>query len=177
MDLDIPDFLNMDMFSSDIIEDNTEYKSFKVVKQYDVNSYHYFRLLYNNVVRQLRETVPLIINDNIGDYMLPPPMLQGGRYCHYEYSTECSPDSDRCESGCFRYWCGACGFGCCGMYSYCMNYNCFSYIKDCHPFVFENINDNNRMNIYLIVNNIRLSDNQEDDYRRSLDSSCILLEY
>ena len=171
------DFLNMDMLSSENTEDTTEYKNYKVVKKYEVNSFRYYRLLYKNVLRELSETVPLIINDPIGYTIFPPPTLRGGRYCHSEYSVGCYPDSDRCQNGCFRYWCGACGFGCCGMYSYCLNYKCFDYITNDHSFIFENIDDSNRMIIHLIVNNVRLSEEKLVDYRNSLGPSYVLTEY
>jgi len=172
INMDTPDFLNMETLS----EDNTEYKNYKVVKKYEVNSFRYYRLIYKNVLRKLIETVPLIIGENTEDIISNPPYLTGSRYCHYEDAINCYPDSDRCQTGCFRYWCGSCGFGCCGMFSYCLNYKCFDYISNNHSFIFENIDDSNRMNIHLIITNVMLPEEKLADYRSSLDPSYILLE-
>jgi hypothetical protein len=52
---------------------------------------------------------------------LTPPKLEPSRYFH---EGECYPDKDRCENGCWRYWCSDCNFGVSGMYSPCTNIDC-----------------------------------------------------
>ena len=55
-----------------------------------------------------------------------PPRLSSSRYCH---DGVCEPDTDHCQSGCWRYWCNDCDFGLAGMYSTCPNKDCHRYYK------------------------------------------------
>ena len=71
-------------------------------------------------------------NENDDEYFyyhsecLKPPKLLSSRYSH---DGECLPDSNKCQTGCWRYWCSDCDFGVSGMYSRCSNKDCKRYYQ------------------------------------------------
>ena len=63
--------------------------------------------------------------------------LQPSRYSHSSLS-ECSPSYERCTE-CFRYWCGACGYGLSSYLSTCTNENCVEEAYQDEDILFESI--------------------------------------